>query len=361
MLPTTIRENLFDRYSVKTMRFVRSVPRHAATGLVKRIYQMVSEDFFINGSITSQSKVPEIMAGMWTGGREILLVSDRLDRTTKEAMSGILSNINDCAYCADMLVSLVYGSGKKQAAAQVFESAEDAIRDPVLRGRCAWIRQIVDPKAVTPVPTPFTPDELPEAIGTVFAFSYINRFSHVTMDGSPVQAPFGARNVKAAALRLFGIELKTTTERKLEPGRALELLPAAPLPVDMNWAASNPRIAAALSRWAAAVEREIPKAVSPKLRHFLEQKLQAWHGEAVPLSRSWVNEEVAGLSGEEADIARFALVVAKAPFQIDETLVEAVLQHDRSEERLIRILAWAAFTTARRIAGLCEQRIGGRA
>ncbi len=73
---------------------------------------MIAEDFFINGSLTSHSRVPELLAGVWMGGRETILVTDRLGRTTKEAMTAVLSQTNECPYCGDMLVSLVYGAGR---------------------------------------------------------------------------------------------------------------------------------------------------------------------------------------------------------------------------------------------------------
>ena len=79
MLPEKLRSELFDRLSVQTMRYVESVPTRDAEGLVKEVYDMISEDFFINGSLTSHSKVPELLAGVWTGGRETMLVDGYLD------------------------------------------------------------------------------------------------------------------------------------------------------------------------------------------------------------------------------------------------------------------------------------------
>ena len=73
MLPKILRERLFEKASVKTMRYVRAVPTRAATGLVKRTYDMISEDFFVNGSLTSHSQVPELLAGTWMSGREIVV------------------------------------------------------------------------------------------------------------------------------------------------------------------------------------------------------------------------------------------------------------------------------------------------
>ena len=116
MLPARLRYWLFDVLSVQTMRYVSAVPTRDATDLTRRVYDMIREDFFKNGSLTSRSRVPELMAAIWTGGRESMLVADRVDRTTKDAISAVLSQLNDCPYCEDMLVSLVHAGGEHEAA-----------------------------------------------------------------------------------------------------------------------------------------------------------------------------------------------------------------------------------------------------
>lgn len=350
MLPKTLKYGLFDRMSTKTMRYIESVPYKQATGLVRQIYAQIHEDFFVNGSLTSHSRVPELLAGVWTGGRETILVSDRLDKTTKFAMTATLSRLNNCPYCGDMLVSLVHGSGEHEAAAQIFSEAEQQIADPKLRERLAWVAAIATNGPDQPAP--FTPEELPEAVGSLLAMSHINRFSHVAMDGSPVTATLGLQRIKAAGLKVFGSELKDTSQLEVEPGRSLSLLPGAPLPDDLSWALPNPRIAAALARWAAAIDRQTTLAVSSAARAVVEDSLQQWFGDRMPLSRNWVEQEIAGLRGKDRDIARFSLVAAKAPYQVDDTLVAGVMGPEGGQERLIRVLAWAAFSAARRVAAL---------
>jgi hypothetical protein len=64
------------------------------------------------------------------------------------------------------------------------------------------------------------------------------------------------------------------------------------------------------------------------------------------------------LTGQARAIARLALVLAKAPYQVDKTLVEDVLSEDRAEERFIRILAWASFAGARRFAQRIAETTG---
>ncbi len=350
LLPKKLRFWLFDTLSVKTMRYLEAVPRHKANGVVEEVYTQIAEDFFINGSLSSRSGVPELFAAIWTGGRETVLVDDKLDRTTKEALTATLSSINDCPYCGDMLVSLVHAADRHDDAARILNETEETITDLLLRERLLWVRSVATPGAAPPSSTPFNRAQLPEVIGSIMAMSDINRFSHVVMDGSPVNAPYGLQAIKAFALRLFGGELRATHKRPLAPGRALHLLPEAKLPDDMQWAGANPRIASAVSRWAAAVERESGNIIPERTRQVVNDSLKHWQGEQMPISRSWVDQEVEGLEGNARAIARLALVIAKASYQSDDKLVADVLEHNPEQEQFLRILAWITFTAARYVA-----------
>jgi len=360
MLPKIMRDALFDRMSVKTMRYVKPVPTRKSDGLVRRVYDMVRRDFFINGSITGHSKVPELLAGFWTGGRESLLVTDRLERATKEAMGGTLSYLNDCPYCADMFVSLVHGAGDGQTATDIMLGNEEAIKDDITRQRLLWVRDATLRNEEGIIDPPFDTDQLPEAIATLFMASYVNRFSHVVMDGSPVEPLFGSQKVKDLMLRTFGVELHVTTHQRLTPGDAIDLLDPAPLPGDFWWARENPRIADTFARWAGAIDRQTPLAVTPEVRVRVEESLGQWNGDRMPLSRAWVNEETEGLLGEDRAVARLALIMGKASYQFDDTLVQDLLAFGVDEPMLIRILAWASFLGARRLASITAWTIGLR-
>ena len=358
MLPTAVRHWLFDVLSVQTMRYVSVVPTRRARGLTREVYAMIREDFFHNGSLTSRSKVPELMAAIWTGGRESMLVADRVDRTTKDAISAVLSQVNECPYCEDMLISLVHAGGDHDAASYIFERNGFDASGETLRRRLEWVRAMASPPGAEIPPTPFKPDELPEVIGTLMGMSDINRFSHVVMEDSPVGTPLGLRALKSWLLRVFGSELEATRRVPLVPGRALALLPPAELPADMQWAAGNPRVADAVARWAATVEREGAKVIAPRVRGAVVEALRAWEGEPMPLDGGWIDDEIGALQGEDRAIARLAIVLAKASYRVTDAMVRDVLGEERDEARFIRILAWASFTAARRFAHVVAARAG---
>ena len=194
---------------------------------------------------------------------------------------------------------------------------------------------------------PFTDEQLPEAISTIMAMNDINRFSHIVMDGSPVNAPFALQGIKQFALGIFGNELRTTHMQPLVPGRSFHLTPAAELPYDMRWATGNTRISMALAQWAATVENEASGVVPVEVRDFVHHNLQQWRFEPMPISRSWVDQELGELEGEARSIAKLALLLAKAAYQVDEKLVTEVMGPDADQERFIRILAWCSFTASR--------------
>ena len=189
------------------------------------------------------------------------------------------------------------------------------------------------------------------------AMSDINRFSHVVMSDSPVSAPFGIRSIKALALKLFGSELEITRRVSLEPGRALALLPKAELPEDMQWAKPNQRVADAVARYAAAVEREGAREISAETRRVIRASIARWNGETMSLDGRWINEDIASLTGEDRAIARLAVVIAKASYRVTEAMVKDVLGADKDEERFIRILAWSSSVAARRFAEITFRKI----
>ena len=355
MLPTKLKHSLFDRISAVTMRpFFHPQPYRAAGGLVKEVLAQSQGDFFINGTITCHWACPELMAGIWVGGREAVLVDDRLPAWLKIAMGASLSRANRCPYCEDMLLSLTHGAREHNVAGSLRDGRVDAVRDPLVRRRLAWAQYGARPDEAPVGDAPFDPYELPEALATLLVFGYTNRVSDYALDGSPV--PKTGRGV---SLKLFGVELRESAARRLAPGASLDLLAGGSPPVELRWAWGHPRINDALARWYHAVENAAAHVLAGGTREYVLSNLAGWNGGAPPLSRSWVEQEVQPLRGAQRDIARLLLLVAKASYQVDDGVLERVARHGVDEAGLVSLGAWAAFRGANRTVSLLSAAAEG--
>lgn len=345
MLPTKLRNDMFDKVSVLTMRrFFHATPADETEGLVARVYAQSQRDFFVNGTITSHASVPRLMAGMWLGGREAALVDDRLPAWLKKAMGAALSQENRCPYCGDMLLSLTHGASEHRTADAIRAGKVETIENETLRRRLAWTRAVVRADAPELSAPPFTTAEMPEALGTIVTFGYTNKITDLTMNGSPVPSA-----MKGMSLRMFGVELRESTKLALEPGASLDLLPPAPVPEELWWARANPRIADALARWIAVVDGAVDDVLPPRVREHVESHVAAWRGGHPPISRAWLEDAVAGLEGRDRDLARLAILVAVASYQVDDGIIEEVRARGVDEAGLVKLGAWAALLAARRV------------
>jgi hypothetical protein len=331
-------------------RFFTPISARTATGLVKEVCLQSERDFFINGTITCHAAAPEIMAGMWVGGRETALTNIELPAWLKKAMGAALSEVNKCPYCEDMLLSLTHGAHQNNVANSLRKNEVESIADEITQERLKWTKASItrdSPELDTP---PFSQEEMPEALGTLVVFNYTNKISDFTMDGSPVPTLF-----RGGALKLFGVELRESSAMDLEHGASLKLLPEVEISEDFHWAASNPLVADSLSRWNHVVETGINDVLCKETQNKIRENLKSWEGGQMGLSRAWVEEEIQEIREDERDKARLALIVVKASYQIDDGAIEKVVRQGLSEADLVKLGAWGALLGAKTISNWCAR------
>ena len=356
MLPEKIKPRFFDTLSNMTGRYIKPAAYQKATGLVAAIYDQVVDEFFINGPLTTHSVCPPVLAGVWMAEREIMLTDHLLSREDKEALGVTFSQVNGCVYCEDLINSVVYGADEGELAELLRHKQQLKIKDTKTRKLHEWALSSYDIGAGILANPPFGRAMAPEVIGSALMFNYFNRYVKVFFSGTPLKAPFSSKLIKTALYRLTGIELHDSVVRRLKPGRALDFLPPAELPADMSWAAPDRNIAAAVSRWAAAMEDAAARTISPAVHTCIEVELTKWRGQPMGLSRAWMDPLVADLSEADAAAARLALLTALSPAQISDSIIEAFREHHPDDEALVITVGWAALSASRRVAvWLAEQ------
>jgi len=114
-------------------------------------------------------------------------------------------------------------------------------------------------------------------------------------------------------------------------------------------ATSNSVIARAFAR-AAAVLEEAGRATLPDaVRELVSHRIAAWRGEAVGLSRAWVQDEVGSVDAADRPLAAFALLTALAPFQVDASIFESFRRRRLTDADQVGAVGWADFTATRRV------------
>ncbi|MFH0241981.1 carboxymuconolactone decarboxylase family protein [Streptomyces sp. HK10] len=317
------------RRSLAHVRHVRSVPPAEATGLVAAVYEEVERDFgMLAPPVALHAPEPPLLAAAWTVLRETLVATGELERAHKEAVATAVSQANACPYCVHVhgttLNGLVPGTSSNARLAAWAEGARE--------GR----------------PEPPAPRELPEALGVAVTFNYLNRMVNVFLGPSPLPAriPSAARRT---ASRLFARALRESARAHREPGRSLDLLPAAPLPPDLGWARGTPTVAGAFARAAAAVSDAADRVVPPAVRSLVETELAGWDGGHKGIGLGWLDTAVTALPPGDRAAGRLALLTACASYRVDDSAVAAVRRHGTDDRGLVALVAWSAFTAARRM------------
>src|SRR5439155_25325869 len=98
----------------------------------------------------------------------------------------------------------------------------------------------------------------------------------------------------------------------------------------------------AFGRAAAVIDSAGARSVPDHVRELLRADLARWDGRPAGASRAWADRAVAGLPGEQRVAARLALLAAKAPYQVDDAVVDAFRAVSPDDGTLIELTSWAS-------------------
>ncbi|ASO20953.1 AhpD family alkylhydroperoxidase [Actinoalloteichus hoggarensis] len=335
------------RRALNRTRHISPVPPSAAVGMVADVYRQVEREFgLLAPPIAVHSPSPAVLAASWVLLRETLLAAGAVDRATKEAVAAAVSQSNACPYCVEVHSTTLRGLGARTASAAIVADRPADVADDRLRAVVEWARHggTAD-GALRTVPPPAV--HRPELIGVAVAFHYLNRVVTVFLDDSAL--PGTTPSLRTGLGRLLSRHLGATADARCAPGRSLSLLPTAPLPSELSWAAESRPVADALARTAAELDLAGVRAVPASVRALIVAELAVWRGGPRGLSRSWVSDGVASLPEEDRAVGRLALLVAFAPFQVDPAVVADVRRRQANDASIVDVTAWAAFAAARRV------------
>jgi AhpD family alkylhydroperoxidase len=338
----SIRDLLFRRQ----VRHVDPAVRDPRTAAVRR--QIVQDFGILVPPFALHLPAPDTLCAYWAVFREPTY-GRLVDRAKKEAVAAAVSAINACPYCVDVHTTMLHALGDRAPAAAIVSGETDGIADPDLRAVVAWARANRQPEAPILRQRPFPDEHAPEMIGVALAYHYINRMVNIFAAASPF--PLGASKIKPIVKRVASPVFRRLLARDVRPGASLDLLPPAPLPDDLGWAQSDPVIADAFGRAAAAFDAVGQHALPGEVRQLVAARLSVWRGEEPGLSRGWVESAIEALPAPQRPLGRLALLAALASYQVDAQVLNDARTRPgpAGDEALVAAASWASFAAARRI------------
>ncbi|MET8546290.1 carboxymuconolactone decarboxylase family protein, partial [Kitasatospora sp. NPDC004799] len=311
---------------------------------VTRVFAEVEREFgMLAPPIGLHAASPEVLAASWVMLRETLVAAGRVDRAAKEAVAAAVSAANACPYCVEVhgatLGALLPGAGAPGTARAAAEASADWFRADGGRGKA-----------------PFPAEQAPELVGVAVTFHYLNRMVNLFLAQSPVPAGLPAA-ARSAARAVLGRLMRRAARVAPPAGTSLDLLPSAPLPGDLRWAAGTPSVAGAFARAAAAIDAAGERSVPDGVRSLLAEQLAGWDGRPPGLGRAWVEDPVSALPGEQRPAGRLALLTAKAAYRVDDDVVAGFRRGRPGDAALIELTSWAALTAARELGARLGDRV----
>ncbi len=336
----------------RRVRYLQLPDYSTTRDLARDVIDQADRDFQAATPVTLHLPEPRVMAGVWAVFRESTLAGP-VDRAQREAVASTVSSLNRCPFCVDAHSVMVRGVGKHEVADLLLEGkfADPKWKETEYGDAVRWAAATYLPKSAELLNSPFSAGSTPYMFGTAVGFHYVNRMVNVFLNDSPFpQPPFKklmAPLVHRVAGRFFG---QPSIQKQLSPGDSLTFLNDAELPKEFAWAESAPNVAAAYAGANAAINDAADRWVSPAVRETLIDHLQAWKGEAAPMSREWVADAVSSLSEADRPAGTLAFLVARASFQVDGGIVKNFRRQALSDAALVATCAWASFQAMRRIA-----------
>ncbi len=336
----------------KQVRHVRPLARADADAASRAVIDQIERDFgaFVP-PFALHSPAPALLAASWTMLREAL-VPRHVDRIRKEAVASAVSRANACTYCVDAHTVALHALGDTTTADALTGAGPIGGALAPLLAWAAATRSADDPLLRTPS---FTALEMPEIVGIVLGFHYINRMVTIFLTASPL--PFASPRLKSWTRRMLGPIVGPQLQRTLAPGESLAFLPDAPLPPDLAWSSGHATLAAALARAAAAFDAAGAAALPAPVRALVSTRLADWRGTPMPLDRGWLDDATAPvddastmLDDASRPAARLALLAAFAPERVDDRIIADFRARHPDDSTLVGATAWASFAAARVIA-----------
>ena len=96
------------------MNYISYINEKQATKKLKEVYNHIKLNFGVVAEpFTLHSLDTNLTAGVWILLYETVIISNKVERSLKEAIATCISEINKCTFCVDAHSIMIFGTDKK--------------------------------------------------------------------------------------------------------------------------------------------------------------------------------------------------------------------------------------------------------
>jgi hypothetical protein len=181
---------------------------------------------------------------------------------------------------------------------------------------------------------------------------YINRLVNLFIGDGLIPLSSNRFGFRSLVEKVGSRYLKRRFNRVEVPGESLVFLAKSKVepPPDLAWTAGSSFISQAFQGLVEAVEGGAEESVPEAARIWFSELPSPIGDPTMGISRRWLDGPLEGLDKDLHPVGRLLLLTARAPYQVTDLDIEAFRGEQPEERALLQTTAWAALSSARRIA-----------
>lgn len=322
-------------------KYLNNLTFKYTTGLTRAVLDQMKRDFTLAEPFTISYPSEQQFVYRWMLNREAYLVNTNVTRVLKDAVAYGVSLANQCPFCAEGHEMMIAASGHRQEA-KLIQDASEQHKGKIFQ-IADWAKQANNSGNDLVKSPPFSVQEAPELIGTLYCFNVTNRLVNLFLGDSPVPV---SKDQKLLWSVMYFVAtrfmMKPFVTRKIESGKSLSLIS---LPAHENvhsWTQEVPAISTAFGAVLDDLNRIEKKLIPAAIAESINHILQNWNGKPQPPGRQWLNEQMEGTDPAQQPLYKLALLVMFASYSVTEEDITAFRKLYPEDQSLVDLCYWAA-------------------
>ncbi len=327
------------------MKYIKPVKVSRSTGLLAKVYAMISRDFLPIGKIpggnpaTIHSLHPNLLLAWWNVLRETILVKDLAPRNYKESIATAVSLSNDCTFCIDQHAAMLRALGDKESGKGIPICDLSEVVDQKQMKLIYWALGHTNKESYFVRNPPFTPVEAPEIIGTALVINYVNHLVEIFLKDSPLNHEM--KLIRSVLRDLMSLFLKNKLNDDLESGSYVNEQHHCEF--DISWLEANDRLKSVWLTFIREADRLATQHIPMDVQKDFINALKNWSGVNTE------EDQQMGILGRNAVTLCYLKKSGFYPQKVNDDDIRMLRNVGYDDKGILALTTWSSLSVSLRI------------